>query len=548
MAKNISKVYLLSVPLEDDLKHTLYFNTQAKQRQYFENHYSVEYNNVSYQYEDRCFRCPDEINNIRNYNYIMWQNPAYSNKWFYGFITEFKKYNDNYTEVYFEIDPIQTYLFDYHVQPSFIEREHTNNDTPGNNTLPENVQLGEYVKNSTTGTPQIGPSTTWFGVGVSEIIGSLSKTPTSIINGLPNGLFYIFTDSVNILHSIARIYDDAGKANAIYTMFVFPKGILDVDGGYAYQSASWSYNYKGGSSTTFDVYTPTANTSVGKLISNYTISKPTRVGKTYQPRNRKLLTYPYCFFNISNNSGSVVEYHYEDFEGNPKFDMDGVLTTGCSTKLYPTNYKNMSIFSGDVQDNPYDYGITGGKYPTIAWNSDAYTNWLTQNGVNIALQAVNATTSLIAGGATASAVGGPMGTAMWINSLQSSGASVLSSIGEVERASHMPNQVSGNTNVGDLNYSAHKNKFTVFPLSIKPEYAMIIDDYFDVYGYATNRLKYPNVAHRENWWYIKTINVNITGNIPNDYINKIKEAYNNGLTFWRNPNNFLDYSVSNGIV
>ena len=82
----------------------------------------------------------------------------------------------------------------------------------------------------------------------------------------------------------------------------------------------------------------------------------------------------------------------------------------------------------------------------------------------------------------------------------------------------------------------------------KEEYARIIDDFFDMYGYKTCRVKTPNSNHRENWWYTKTVNANITGNVPNDAMNKIKQAYNDGLTFWKNPANFLNYSVSNGII
>ena len=85
-------------------------------------------------------------------------------------------------------------------------------------------------------------------------------------------------------------------------------------------------------------------------------------------------------------------------------------------------------------------------------------------------------------------------------------------------------------------------------MSIKPEYSQIIDSYFDMFGYKVNRLKVPNTNHRQNWWYTKTIGANIVGNVPNEYMNKIKEAYNNGLTYWKNPANFLNYSVSNGIV
>ena len=78
--------------------------------------------------------------------------------------------------------------------------------------------------------------------------------------------------------------------------------------------------------------------------------------------------------------------------------------------------------------------------------------------------------------------------------------------------------------------------------------AKIIDGYFSMFGYKVNTLKVPNVAHRQNWWYTKTIGANIIGNVPNDYMTKIKEAYDNGITFWRTPANFLDYSKPNGIV
>lgn len=538
---NISKVYLLNTPLEDDMKNTLYFSNSTNQHNYFAGTIGKTYTNVSYQSETKTFRCPDQIDTIRQYNYMMWQNTAYSNKWFYAFIKSMTYVSDGMTDVVFEVDPLQTWMFDITIKPSFVEREHTNNDTAGNNTLPENVELGPYVKNSVTGTQQIGPDDFWYAVGVSEIIGSMTKEPSSQVNGLPNGLFYVFTNSVSTLHTIVKMYDTEGKANAIYSMFVFPRMILYIrqgdSGSNAYRSSTWSYD-KGTFHTTFDVYVPTSSSLVGKLIENYTISKPTRVGMSYTPRNNKLLTFPYCYFNISNNAGTTVSYCYEDFNGNPKFDMDGVLTNGCATKLYPTNYKNMTIFSGDLQDNPYEFGITGAKYPSISWNSDAYTNWLTQNAVNIGIGIGGTALATVAGVATGNYVGAT-------TSLLSG---VSNAVSQFYEGSLIPDQASGNTNVGDLDFTKHKNKFTVFPMSIKPQYAQIIDDYFDLLGYKTCRVKVPNTAHRAQWWYTKTININIVGNVPNDEMNKIKDAYNNGLTFWRNASNFLNYSLSNGIV
>ena len=534
MAKNISKVYLMNVPLEDDLKNTIYFSNPEAQQAYFPKNFG--YTNVSYQAETRTFRCPSMIDNIRQYNYLMWQNPAYSNKWFYAFIKKLTYFNDGYTDVEFEVDPFQTYMFDYTVMPSFIEREHTNNDTIGNNTLPEGLELGEYVKNQNTQLNTFGKGTMWYAVAVSDIIGTMTKYPAAIVNNVPTGLYYILTDTVSMLHGIVQMYDIAGKANAIYSMFTFPKEILNISGSYAYQASTWNYE-NGSFSTTKSVYVPTSSNRSARMLEEYVVcNKPSKIGKTYTPRNNKLFTFPYCYFNISNNAGTVVTYHYEDFNGNPKFNLRGTLGIGCSTRLYPVNYKGMDYYSD--YDNAYDYGLSGAKYPTISWNSDSYTNWLTQNSLNIGLSAgqtvLNTSASLAVGnvaGATLSFLGG-----------------VTSAVGEVYKASLMPDQAKGNTNCCDVNYVDNKNGFTCYPLSIKPEYAAIIDNYFDVFGYKTNLVKYPNVAHRENWWYTKTINANVVGNIPNEYVTKIKEAYDNGITFWRNPNNFLDYTVSNGIV
>ena len=535
---NISKVYLLDTPLEDDLKNTLYFANASAQQTYMNGCIKKSYENVSYQRDTSTFRCPAQIDSIRHCNYMMYQNTAYSNKWFYCFIEKMTYVNDNMTDVQFKVDPIQTFMFDFETQPSFIEREHATTDVAGDNTLPENFELGEYIKNTNVGTPSISVGgTLLYAVGLSEVVGSLSTMPSGTINGLPNGLYYVFTSSISTLHDIVSIYDDAGKASAIYTMFVFPQACLWTGSQYAKQDATWTYN---GTTVhaTFSVSVPTSNTNVALIEENHEVSKPTRVGMSYSPRNQKMLTYPYCYFNISNNAGTVVTYHYEDFTGVPKFNLEGVMGVGCALKLYPKNYRNMTIFSGGQQDNTYDYGLTGAKYPTISWNSDSYTNWLTQNAINIGLGAVGSVLTTAGNvalgnifGAGASALGG-----------------ISNAVSQFYQASLVPDQANGNTNTGDLNYAKNKNKFTIYPMSIKPEYAQIIDDFWDKYGYPSHRVKKPNYAHRENWWYTKTIDIYISGNIPNEYMNEIKNAYNNGITYWRNPSNFMNYSVSNGIV
>lgn len=534
-------VYLLKVPLEIDSVNQLTFSNATAQFNYFNALPKLAVDDFTYQRKDGTIRYGANFDDLISYNYVMYRNDAYSNKWFYAYIDHMEYLNDNVTAISIKTDVWQTWQFDLNYKRTFVEREHVNDDTRGLHTVPENLELGEYIKNSITGTPQIGPSTMWYGVGISDIVGNLTNYPSPNVNGLPNGLYYIFTDAVSVLHNIVQMYNIAGKSDAIYSMFVFPKMALYVrqgdTGTYAYQASTWSYT-NGTFSTTFDVNVPTSNSNVGTLVENRTISVPTTVGMTYTPKNKKLLTFPYCYFNISNNCGTTVTYHYEDFDGSPNFNLEGIINVGCSTKLYPTNYKNMNHFTGDVQDNPYEYGITGGKYPTISWNSDCYTNWLTQNAINIGLGAISTGLSSIANFAGGNIVGGAGNLLSGIGS----------TVNQVYKASLMPDQAKGNTNVGDLNFSKHLNKFTVFELSIKPEYAQIIDDYFSMFGYKVNRVKVPNITGRRNWNYVKTIGCYIEADIPQEDLQEIKNLFDNGVTFWHNPATFADYSQNNDII
>lgn len=544
MAKNISIVYLLNVPLEDDLKNTLYFANSSAQHTYFENNIGKSYTNVSYQAEDRTFRCPDQLDTVRQYNYIMWQNTAYSNKWFYAFIKEAKYVSDGYTDIIFEVDPLQTFMFDITVMPSFVEREHTNDDTVGKNTLPENVELGEYILNGTPTNNYLSPASSetnasWICFQVSDFPdGAGAITPSlgddvlgKTYGGVYSGLTYLFVLLPEHANRLIKCYDKANKANAIVSIFTVPLGLLSAG-----NLSIVNHTDSGGNMITIGIFPSSTSTPI--TINTTTLSKPSTIDG-YTPKNKKLLTYPYSYFYATNNSGSEVVYHWEDFSSNPAFQVDGTVCQGMSIKAFPTNYKKGTGKAG------YNYGINCGKLPICAWNSDYYTNWLTQNAVNQPLSIASSVSgaalgtigSLMSGnviGASASIANGMLG--------------VGQAVARKYEASITPDQAKGNANCGDLNVAETRMGFTFYPMSVKTEYAQIIDDYFNMAGYATNRVKTPNVAHRQNWWYTKTINANIVGNVPNNYMNKIKDAYNNGLTFWRNPANFLNYSVSNGIV
>jgi hypothetical protein len=85
-------------------------------------------------------------------------------------------------------------------------------------------------------------------------------------------------------------------------------------------------------------------------------------------------------------------------------------------------------------------------------------------------------------------------------------------------------------------------------MSIRAEMAAVIDSYFDMYGYKVARMKDVNIKTRTNWNYIKCVQPNILGNIPQEDMNEIKSMFTAGVTFWHNPATYLDYSQNNAIV
>ena len=174
-------------------------------------------------------------------------------------------------------------------------------------------------------------------------------------------------------------------------------------------------------------------------IGNINIKIPTKLGNSYVPKNKKLLTYPYFFFNVTNNSGITETFKYEDFTSednnyNAGFWVSASLTPGMSIKAIPLFYKNENI--------NYNYGIMGGKLPICSYNSNVYLNWLRQNGLNSVFNVIGGVIST-AGGLGTGNIGSTVGGL----------SSIYNAIHQETLADMTPNQAKGNTNAGDVNFS-----------------------------------------------------------------------------------------------
>ena len=149
-----STIYLLkNVPLDNTYTDTLWFENANAQWTHFKTRVDTEggliFRANTYQRVDRGI-CRLQVNadDIYNYNYMMFQNTNYGNKWFYAFINSVDYVNNAVAQINYEIDEMQTWAFDYQLGQCYVEREHSATDVAGDNLQPEPVELGQYVVDS----------------------------------------------------------------------------------------------------------------------------------------------------------------------------------------------------------------------------------------------------------------------------------------------------------------------------------------------------------------------------------------------------------------
>ena len=517
-----TELRLLKCPIESDNRNQITFSNATAQYNYFNGLTHLTVDNFTYQRKDSVIRYPGHIDTILSYNYVMYQNEVYTNKWFYAFITNMEYINDSMTLITIKTDVYQTWMFDMVWKRSFIEREHVNDDTLGLHTVPENVELGApKVYSHLTDSYNSSYSIITQSTVDPDLLEDVDKV--NLYNDIPTPGVYCRWDSVTSTNPLTRLatflnrLDSNNKKDALVNMFIAPTWILG---------------------TAYDKYVQKDTTTVPSQTMG--ISRISQLDG-YTPKNKKLLTYPYCYIALSNGIGQFNTYRQERWSLNNNNEMEvtmrGVITPGCSIRCYPQNYNGDGVNA--------DESITLGKFPILGWTSDVYTNWLTQNGVNLGLKGVGAITGIVGGTAMILSGGGaPMGVSMIAGSL----GMVTDSVKEVYQHSLVPDAIEGSLNSGDVTSAVKGIRLHCYRMGITQEYAKIIDNYFSMYGYKINTMKVPNITGRTNWNYVKTIGANIEGDIPESDINELKDIFNSGVTLWHNTSTYLDYSQSNNIA
>lgn len=535
-------VKLLRCGLQRNSGHQLTFTDATAQHTYFESRVLYTYTDFTYVRDNNSITVGDNLDSIRDCNYLMYQNTGFANKWFYAFITDLEYVNENCTRVYFDTDSWQTWQWDFDYHTCWVEREHTNDDTIGANTVPENLETGEYICLSTQRYNGFNDL-----IYVAQVTKDWNKQDLGCANygGLPmaGGAYICSTTGafLTLINHYNNSRDSSGQpdlAGAIYNCYVIPRNFINISGlgtGTDGTHPGIGLYYTGTDDPTYR----NDDININKML---TPGEDT----SWQPKNNKLKTYPYVYLVASNNNGVSNVYKYEDFNDNYcTFTVKGVPTPGGSFKLVPTD----SYLAGE------DEGIMAGKFPTLNWSEDGYTNWLTQNGVNLSYGIQSKKLEQVAGGVMALggiATGNFFGAISGLSTVAMAGTGIEQSMATFDQHRLIPDTAVGNTNGGDINVCSSRNTFIFYNMSIKTSFAKSIDDFFSMYGYKTNRRKRPNITGRASWNYVKTIGCNFdaknSSKMSREDEIKIQQMFDNGVTLWHDPATMYDYGQLNFIV
>lgn len=554
---------LKNVPLDISYLNTIWFNSLDEQRGYFT--LLLKYNLVEHSYQRvnlNTMRVQIKYENLYDCNYLMFQNASFGDKWFYAFITNVNYINDVTSEITYEIDSIQTWLFDFELNDCFVLREHSLTDRIGDNIIDEGLDTGEYVN--------IGGTT------ITEL------NDMSIV--------------LCVTHDLSGNVVDGRIWNKVYTGFNYivkpatQEGVNDLNSVIEYITEHY-----GADGIIGCVMCPTIFTTIDNLKRTFTIGKNRgTLDHNYSPRNKKLLTYPFNYLNVTNAQGQSVDYKYEYFDNTGDtidFEYVGTCDMSPSVYLYPhTSYKGKS-------DN-YNEGILLGNYPLCATTSDTFKAWLAQNKGRVLANSIGgiikgamgvATAGMITHtpsesithsasynervSASARNINTPYANASAGNISASRGVNVretnttggtikggvkalalgtivnsVLAIGDALALKHdmevLPPVYHG-TQDGSINTVLNRQTFTFERKSITKAYAEIIDKYFDLYGYMTKSVKKPNTHSRPHWNYVKTVGCTIKGSLPKDDERIICNIFDKGITFWKNGNEIGNYSLNN---
>ena len=589
IAPNSTIELFKNLKLDNSYANTMWFTNASAQNTFFVNHRFTQLNNYSYQRKDiGVIRVEGTVSSLYDVNYMRFKNTSFENKWFYAFVTNVEYINNVTVNMYYTIDVIQTYMFDWQLHQCLIERQHSTTDVAGDNLEIEGLEIGDAICDGAYTAVVWSNFSVFMGVACSDdTFGILSQLATTgyysgedtygyaIVNGIPTGVPYFEfeiddseEDPLLKLRQALGYLQTQNQIDSVVFIIYAPSNIFDISD----------------------------DEPVEERILH---SKPTSLNG-YTPINKKLLTYPYCYLSVYNDQNVGFDMRYELFTNNNcNFTMFGMLNSSPECVLIPDYYDS------NYQDISYALSISG--FPFVGYANDGYKAWLALNydatelnreiankqydinmqelavakGANAANTAIGVGASIFGGASNinhylekpapplskldSSITGQVISTGfsassnmasgienVWLNQLKGKeielnkyNANQKANIAE-SVAKKIPNSPKNGSNCSSL--ALKKKGFYLQNMSIRRRFAEKVDKYFTMFGYAQNIVGIPNIHVRQNFTYIKTSGSCVSGSIPQDDRNVIDAVFDRGIRFWTNYDNFENYNVTNTII
>lgn len=528
-------IYLLNnTMLDSGYVNSIYFDSPSDQEAYFRSKIKYTLSKQSYQRMKRGYmKVQLRTDELYDVSYLMYQNTSFGNKWIYAFIKSVEYVNNETSRIEFEIDVIQTWLFQAHLEQCFVDREHSETDNKQDWIIEEKLNTGDYIHYT---------DPYELSLGQMQLVARVTQ---KIITQATGGQMIqgVFTPMWTTQHS------------------------ADATGAEDLRQEIIGWNNQGYEPTQL-FECPLCCLRATNEYSSVIVERPTRVN-SYTPRNKKTLAYPYVQILLDNGRGTQATFNIDHFVDDNRgvFSVAGSYNPIPSVLVYPKNYEGLEY--------NYQSGVEISSFLSLAVDNDMYKEYQAQVAAKLDTNVVSAGLTVISD-LTGSIFTGE-GSGISRELLRSSTENVTALAGEGLRESTNAIESVGNNiasgylkalesmagssphEVGSSNAKTHTGASGIgyklgfadnvkfYIRTITEAYAKAIDDFFTRYGYKTNRLKVPNRNVRPEYTYTKTIDCAITGNVPADDCRKIESIYNKGITFWKNGNNVGDFSVYNGV-
>lgn len=343
-------IYILNnIPLNKSYEHTVYYHDRDTQAQAFMAYKKYTLTDYSYQRSQLgTIRVALKYEQLIDCNYLMFKNTNFENKWFYAFITGIGYVSNDVTDVYYDLDVMQTWCYDYEFLPTFVDRQHSKTDALYENTQPEGLELGStygYITKlifNTLNTPSSTDST-YLILATTYSNGSHPKPSTG--TGIILSVHWSIKKQADAIAELKEFVDNGLEDNIIAIYNCPPDDKLNI-----------AKEFK---------RTPTVG--------------------GYSPRNYKLLTSPYCFLSCYNHLGQTLELQYENFRekntAKPPKDFDYLYHFEAISTQLPQPQSSLVIryYLNNTGTDIAQYLLTYNVYPTGAISGDTFKMWLAQN-------------------------------------------------------------------------------------------------------------------------------------------------------------------------